>query len=82
MGAQCDECKPGFFGLSADNPDGCSPCYCSGISSTCEDSYAYKLDKVCEQGFLPFFVITVSFKFDRPSFSELCCTLTFNELRK
>nr|XP_018899369.1 PREDICTED: laminin subunit alpha-1 [Bemisia tabaci] len=46
MGAQCDECKPGFFGLSADNPDGCSPCYCSGISSTCEDSYAYKLDKV------------------------------------
>ncbi|XP_031421826.1 laminin subunit beta-2 isoform X1 [Clupea harengus] len=27
-GSRCDKCKPGFYGLSADNPQGCRPCMC------------------------------------------------------
>uniref|UniRef100_A0A4W6G354 Laminin, beta 2 (laminin S) n=1 Tax=Lates calcarifer TaxID=8187 RepID=A0A4W6G354_LATCA len=27
-GPRCDKCKTGFFGLSADNPQGCQPCWC------------------------------------------------------
>ncbi|XP_067107794.1 laminin subunit alpha-1 [Osmerus mordax] len=36
-GAGCDECVTGTFGLSGDNPAGCSPCYCSGVSPVCEE---------------------------------------------
>ncbi|KAM6953824.1 laminin subunit alpha-1 [Aplochiton taeniatus] len=36
-GAGCEECVTGTFGLSEDNPAGCSPCYCSGVSSQCEE---------------------------------------------
>nr|XP_060622490.1 laminin subunit beta-2 [Anolis sagrei ordinatus] len=28
QGARCDKCKPGFFGLNADNPQGCQRCQC------------------------------------------------------
>ncbi|KAG7235213.1 hypothetical protein INR49_030616 [Caranx melampygus] len=27
-GPRCDKCKSGFFGLSAENPQGCQPCWC------------------------------------------------------
>ncbi|NXR69873.1 LAMB2 protein, partial [Rhadina sibilatrix] len=27
-GPRCDRCKPGFFGLSTDNPQGCQRCQC------------------------------------------------------
>ncbi|XP_067290870.1 laminin subunit alpha-1 [Pseudorasbora parva] len=36
-GSGCDECKNGTFGLTAHNPSGCSPCFCSGVSSMCEE---------------------------------------------
>uniref|UniRef100_W5M522 Laminin, alpha 1 n=1 Tax=Lepisosteus oculatus TaxID=7918 RepID=W5M522_LEPOC len=36
-GAGCDECKQGTFGLSADDPAGCSPCFCFGVSTECEE---------------------------------------------
>lgn len=28
-GRDCSQCKAGFFNLTADNPDGCSPCSCN-----------------------------------------------------
>ncbi|XP_074861711.1 laminin subunit beta-2 isoform X2 [Carettochelys insculpta] len=28
QGPRCDQCKPGFFGLSRDNPQGCRRCRC------------------------------------------------------
>uniref|UniRef100_A0A3Q3BIM3 Laminin, alpha 1 n=1 Tax=Kryptolebias marmoratus TaxID=37003 RepID=A0A3Q3BIM3_KRYMA len=36
-GQHCEECVFGWFGLSAENPDGCSPCFCSGLSQNCEE---------------------------------------------
>uniref|UniRef100_A0A3Q3B8L8 Usher syndrome 2A (autosomal recessive, mild) n=1 Tax=Kryptolebias marmoratus TaxID=37003 RepID=A0A3Q3B8L8_KRYMA len=30
-GRQCADCLPGWFGLSASNPNGCMPCNCSGL---------------------------------------------------
>ncbi|XP_033914651.3 laminin subunit alpha-1-like [Acipenser ruthenus] len=37
VGPGCDECKLGTFALSADDPLGCSPCFCFGVSETCEE---------------------------------------------
>lgn len=39
MGAHCDLCRPGFFNLQADNPLGCSACFCFGVSDVCESSH-------------------------------------------
>ncbi|XP_061614328.1 laminin subunit alpha-1 isoform X2 [Phyllopteryx taeniolatus] len=36
VGRHCEKCISGFFALSSDNPDGCSPCFCSGLSRDCE----------------------------------------------
>ncbi|XP_066903525.1 basement membrane-specific heparan sulfate proteoglycan core protein isoform X5 [Halyomorpha halys] len=40
-GEYCDRCRPGTFNLAADNQLGCSECYCSGVSSTCQSSNLY-----------------------------------------
>ncbi|KAJ8270754.1 hypothetical protein GJAV_G00118850 [Gymnothorax javanicus] len=37
-GLLCDHCRPGTFGLSARNPQGCSKCYCFGMSSRCTEA--------------------------------------------
>ncbi|XP_028288319.1 laminin subunit alpha-1 [Parambassis ranga] len=36
-GRRCEECVSGRFGLSTENPDGCSRCFCSGLSHDCEE---------------------------------------------
>uniref|UniRef100_A0AAY4A3J5 Laminin, alpha 1 n=1 Tax=Denticeps clupeoides TaxID=299321 RepID=A0AAY4A3J5_9TELE len=38
MGANCDLCKRGFYNLQASNPEGCTECFCFGVSDVCESS--------------------------------------------
>ncbi|XP_061125977.1 laminin subunit alpha-2 isoform X2 [Syngnathus typhle] len=38
MGDHCDRCKPNTFGLSLQNPFGCSKCYCYGLTHSCIES--------------------------------------------
>ncbi|XP_015437459.1 PREDICTED: basement membrane-specific heparan sulfate proteoglycan core protein [Dufourea novaeangliae] len=40
-GPECNRCRPSTFGLSAENPDGCSECYCSGVTNQCHESSLY-----------------------------------------
>ncbi|KAK9732107.1 Laminin EGF domain [Popillia japonica] len=37
-GAFCERCKSGYFSLRESNPDGCFPCYCSGVTNLCESA--------------------------------------------
>ncbi|KAG9347470.1 hypothetical protein JZ751_005037 [Albula glossodonta] len=37
-GPLCDRCKPGTFGMSTMSPQGCSQCYCFGMSSKCTEA--------------------------------------------
>ncbi|KAF7660100.1 hypothetical protein LDENG_00288180 [Lucifuga dentata] len=37
-GDNCDRCKPGTFGLSVQNPMGCSKCYCYGLTQFCTEA--------------------------------------------
>lgn len=36
-GPRCDQCKPGYHSLSADNPDGCTKCECNGAGTAEHD---------------------------------------------
>ncbi|XP_064375119.1 laminin subunit beta-2 [Dromaius novaehollandiae] len=38
QGPRCDRCKPGFFGLSAANPQGCQRCRCDPRGTVAEGS--------------------------------------------
>lgn len=42
IGSRCNECRPGTYNLSMTNPLGCTECYCSGITNTCEPSRLYR----------------------------------------
>ncbi|XP_078253630.1 laminin subunit alpha-1 isoform X4 [Rhinoraja longicauda] len=35
-GENCDLCKPGFYNLQERNPEGCTECFCFGLSGVCE----------------------------------------------
>uniref|UniRef100_A0A8C2S9K1 Laminin subunit alpha 1 n=1 Tax=Capra hircus TaxID=9925 RepID=A0A8C2S9K1_CAPHI len=35
-GSHCNRCKPGFYNLEERNPQGCSECFCFGVSDVCE----------------------------------------------
>ncbi|NWV31765.1 LAMB1 protein, partial [Grantiella picta] len=37
-GPRCDRCKPGFFGLSTDNPQGCRRCQCDPRGTVADGS--------------------------------------------
>nr|XP_023418495.1 laminin subunit alpha-1 [Cavia porcellus] len=44
-GEACDRCKPGFYNLQEKNPQGCSECFCFGVSGVC-DSLSWPLGQV------------------------------------
>ncbi|XP_077756139.1 laminin subunit alpha-1 [Canis aureus] len=44
-GDNCDLCKPGFYNLKERNPEGCSECFCFGVSDVCV-SLSWSLSQV------------------------------------
>ncbi|KAK6737082.1 hypothetical protein RB195_019650 [Necator americanus] len=38
QGPNCDQCPPHSFYMSATNPQGCIPCFCSGVTQQCQSS--------------------------------------------
>lgn len=41
-GSKCDSCKRSFFNLQSDDPQGCVPCFCFGVSADCKCADYYK----------------------------------------
>ncbi|XP_058532986.1 laminin subunit alpha-1 isoform X2 [Ochotona princeps] len=41
FGLQCSECRAGTFALHADDPLGCRPCFCFGLSHLCSELQGY-----------------------------------------
>ncbi|XP_075525225.1 wing blister isoform X1 [Dermacentor variabilis] len=37
-GDRCDQCEHGYYDLSETNPEGCSSCFCFGVTSVCRPS--------------------------------------------
>ncbi|XP_050742444.1 basement membrane-specific heparan sulfate proteoglycan core protein isoform X17 [Drosophila biarmipes] len=42
LGDRCDQCRPGTYGLSKQNPEGCKECYCSGLTTLCRSASLYR----------------------------------------
>uniref|UniRef100_A0A4W3JDE0 Laminin subunit alpha-2 n=1 Tax=Callorhinchus milii TaxID=7868 RepID=A0A4W3JDE0_CALMI len=45
-GEDCDQCKEGFYNLQERNPEGCTECFCFGVSSLCK-SIPWPITQVC-----------------------------------
>jgi laminin alpha 1/2 len=37
-GKLCNECKIGFYNLIKENPEGCTQCFCHGVTDMCSSS--------------------------------------------
>uniref|UniRef100_A0A8C8S4U5 Basement membrane-specific heparan sulfate proteoglycan core protein n=1 Tax=Pelusios castaneus TaxID=367368 RepID=A0A8C8S4U5_9SAUR len=48
VGRLCNECTPGTFHLSDENPDGCLKCFCMGVSRQCASS-SWNREQVLER---------------------------------
>ncbi|PIO37467.1 hypothetical protein AB205_0171200, partial [Aquarana catesbeiana] len=38
-GENCDRCKSGFYNLQERNPEGCTECFCFGVSGDCDELF-------------------------------------------
>ncbi|XP_060099959.1 laminin subunit alpha-1 [Heteronotia binoei] len=48
-GENCDRCKPGFYNFQERNPQGCTECFCFGVSDVCE-SLPWPISQVSSMG--------------------------------
>ncbi|XP_072324438.1 laminin subunit alpha-1 [Scyliorhinus torazame] len=46
-GENCNQCKSGFYNLQARNPEGCTECFCFGLSGVCE-SISWSITQVMD----------------------------------
>ncbi|VBB30312.1 unnamed protein product, partial [Acanthocheilonema viteae] len=46
VGALCDRCPPNTFHLASRNPQGCIPCFCSGVTQQCTSANNYYRTRV------------------------------------
>uniref|UniRef100_A0A8V0X4B6 Laminin subunit alpha-1 n=2 Tax=Gallus gallus TaxID=9031 RepID=A0A8V0X4B6_CHICK len=46
-GENCDLCKPGFYNLQERNPEGCTECFCFGVSDVC-DSLTWPISQISD----------------------------------
>ncbi|KAK7503934.1 hypothetical protein BaRGS_00004666, partial [Batillaria attramentaria] len=37
-GSDCGQCRPGFYNLDRNNPDGCTQCFCFGVTTQCRSA--------------------------------------------
>ncbi|XP_059511617.1 basement membrane-specific heparan sulfate proteoglycan core protein isoform X6 [Stegostoma tigrinum] len=51
QGRTCDACEAGYFYLSAENREGCLPCFCMGVTQQCSSSSYYR--NVVSSPFVP-----------------------------
>ena len=56
-GKKCASCRPGNFGLTKDNPEGCISCFCFGRSRSCQQA-DFVWTQVCTK-YKPIFVFFV-----------------------
>ncbi|XP_068097693.1 basement membrane-specific heparan sulfate proteoglycan core protein isoform X5 [Hyperolius riggenbachi] len=50
-GLACNTCRPNHFYLSSDNPEGCLPCFCMGVTQQCTSSRYHR--ELITSPFLP-----------------------------
>ena len=60
-GKTCSKCKVGYFNLQEANPDGCTPCFCNGLTKHCRSAnFGRKQVRVC-----------IRLKFQKQSFADV-----------
>ena len=37
-GQECDQCRPGYFNLDRNDPEGCTECFCFGVTTLCRSA--------------------------------------------
>ena len=45
-GMTCDTCSQGTFNLHTSNPEGCQPCFCSGVTTSCASAPGYVAEQI------------------------------------
>ncbi|XP_041425838.1 basement membrane-specific heparan sulfate proteoglycan core protein isoform X9 [Xenopus laevis] len=50
-GSSCGTCRPQYFHLSTENPEGCLPCFCMGVTQQCSSSTYHR--ELISTPFLP-----------------------------
>nr|XP_033789904.1 laminin subunit alpha-1 [Geotrypetes seraphini] len=51
-GENCDHCKPGFYNLQERNPQGCTECFCFGVSGVCDSLFWHRSQVSDNNGWL------------------------------
>lgn len=42
VGQRCDQCRQGSYNLQESSPEGCTECFCSGVTKSCASKRLYR----------------------------------------